>query len=196
MADLAYREVYAMDAPEARQRLIQTYQETKSVAKTARIWRTSRQVVRKWVQRHQREGDAGLRDRSRRPQRSPRQTAPETEERVVALWQQTHYGRRRLSSLLAREGLHLSEHTIRHILRRRGCTPRSRKRRKPVYPARWAWEKGQPFALLQTDVKDIHDKDMAFQNSLSSNVPAATVAPVAGVACSIGALVTQMCSFT
>lgn len=47
MPELAYQEVYAMNAVEARKRLIQTYLETQSIAATARLWRPSRQVVRK-----------------------------------------------------------------------------------------------------------------------------------------------------
>ena len=37
MADLAYREVYAMDRVEARKRLVQTYRETGSISQTARL---------------------------------------------------------------------------------------------------------------------------------------------------------------
>jgi transposase len=51
MADLAYREVYAMNPVEARHHLVRTYQETGSIRETARRWHTSRQVVRKWVRR-------------------------------------------------------------------------------------------------------------------------------------------------
>ncbi|MGQ9494066.1 MAG: hypothetical protein ACUVR2_09925 [Anaerolineae bacterium] len=47
MADLAYREVYAMNRVQARQLLLQTYEQTKSIRATARLWHTSRQVVRK-----------------------------------------------------------------------------------------------------------------------------------------------------
>ena len=49
MADLAYREVYAMNRVQARQLLLQTYEQTKSIRATARLWHTSRQVVRKWL---------------------------------------------------------------------------------------------------------------------------------------------------
>jgi transposase-like protein len=61
MAELAYRQVYTMNPFEARKRLVQTYQQTGSVRKTAGIWHTSRQVVRKWVRRFEAEGEAGLR---------------------------------------------------------------------------------------------------------------------------------------
>ena len=49
MANLAYREVYTMNPTETRKLLIKAYHETKSISKTARMWKTSRDVIRKWV---------------------------------------------------------------------------------------------------------------------------------------------------
>lgn len=157
MPELAYREVYAMNRIEARRRLIQSYEETGSYSQTARLWHTSRHVVRKWVRRHRELGENGLEDQSRRPHHCPRQTSPDIEQQVMAAWEKTHYGRHRLAFYLARQGLELSPHTIRHILRRY-CPPQKRRRRKPLYPAHWAWEVEVPFSLIQTDVKDIYDK--------------------------------------
>ena len=158
MADLAYGEVYAMNPVKARKRLVQTYQETGSIRKTASLWGTSRRIVRKWVRRAEEEGEEGLRDRSRRPRHSPRRTDPETEALVVQARRETGYGRLRLSWYLKqRHGLELSPYTIRHILRRHGLT-RQKRRRKPLYPAHWAWSVQEPFSLLQTDLKDILDK--------------------------------------
>ena len=157
MPELAYREVYPMNRKEARRRLVQTYLDTHSIRKTARIWGTSRQVVRKWVRRYLQAGEAGLEDRSRRPHRSPRKTPPEVEQQVLEAWQRTGYGRQRLAWYLARQGLNLSPHTIRHILRRHR-PPQPRPRRKPLYPAHWAWEEAQPLTLWQVDVKEIPDK--------------------------------------
>ena len=96
MAELAYREVYAMNRSGARKKLVRTDLETGSVSATARYWHTSRQVVRKWVARYREQGDAGLADLSRRPRRSPRQTASDVEQAVWAARQQTHLGRQRL----------------------------------------------------------------------------------------------------
>lgn len=158
MAELAYREVYAMNAQEARRHLVQTYQQNGSIAKTARLWHTSRQVVRKWVRRFQQQGEEGLKDRPRRPHHSPRQTPPQIEEQVREARQATRYGRERLALYLQKMGLMLSPHTIRHILRRRDPIESTRQRRKPLYPALWSWEVEEPFSLIQTDVKDILDK--------------------------------------
>ena len=78
MADMAYREIHTMNSIESRKLLIRTYQETGSISETARLWHTSRQMVRKWVRRFQEEEEEGLKDHSRRPLHSPRQTSPET----------------------------------------------------------------------------------------------------------------------
>jgi transposase len=121
MAELAYREIYTMNPVEARKRLVRSDQELGSIRATAQLWHTSRQVVRKWVARYQAEGEAGLEDRSRRPQTAPRQTPPAWEQAVLQARQETGLGRRRLALYLQRHGISLSPHTIRHILRRHGC---------------------------------------------------------------------------
>jgi len=146
-----------MNRVEARKLLIETYEETGNLSETAREWETSRHVVRKWVRRYEAEGEAGLEDRSRRPHNSPRQTSPEIEEQVMEAWEKTGYGRRRLAYYLARQGLEISPHTIRHIFRRHR-PPQKRVRRNTVYPAHWAWDVEDPFSLIQTDAKDILDK--------------------------------------
>ena len=103
-----------MNHLEPRRRLVQTYQRTRNYSETARLWHTSRHVVRKWVRRYQELGETGLRDRSRRPHHIPRQTPPQIEQQVLDAWKKTHYGRQRLAVYLARQGLHLSPYTIRH----------------------------------------------------------------------------------
>jgi transposase len=158
MADVAYREVYAMNTVEARKCLIETFQETGSIGATARRWHTSRQVVRKWLRRFEQEGEAGLCDRSRRPHHSPNQTSEKLEGLVLQARDATQDGRERLALYLQRQGVDLSPYTIRNILRRHGVATDKRQRRKPLYPARWAWDEDVPFSLIQADVKDILDK--------------------------------------
>ncbi len=158
MAEVAYGEVYAMNAVAARKRLIATFQETGSIRATARQWYTSRQVVRKWVRRFEQEGEQGLHDLSRRPSHSPHQTSRELEQQVLQTREATQYGRERLALHLQRQGVHLSPNTIRNILRRHGVARAKRQRRKPLYPACWAWDQDVPFSLIQADVKDVLDK--------------------------------------
>lgn len=154
--DVSYREAQAMNGEEARKRLVDTFLATGSLSETARLWGTSRQLVRKWVRRFQ-EGE-GVGERSRRPQASPRRTPGEVEEKVMEARKKTGYGRKRLAWYLAREeGLLLSPHTLRHILGRNGFKGRKRPR-KTFYPAQWAWEQDSPFSLAQVDAKDVLDK--------------------------------------
>ena len=51
----------------------------------AAAYKLSRQTVSKWVGRYRGQGVAGLRDRSSRPQRSPRRTAERVEQQVIEL---------------------------------------------------------------------------------------------------------------
>ena len=155
---MAYKELYDMNPVKARLQLIKTYMQTGSIRETARRWGTSRQVVRKWVQRYKAQGEIGLQDRSRRPHHSPRHTPPEIEKKVRELRGSTRYGKERLAILLKQHDLDISPHTIRHILRREDPIKSTRRRRKPAYPAMWAWHVEEPFSLIQTDLKDVLDK--------------------------------------
>jgi transposase len=146
-----------MNKVEARKELIKTYQETGSISATARLWNTSRQVVRKWVRRYQAQKEEGLRDKSRRPLHSPRQTPEEIEKLVVEARKKTGLGRRRLAIYLSRQGVKISPNTIRHILRRNGYQSR-KKHRYIVYSTTWPWETKEPFSNIQADVKYIYDK--------------------------------------
>jgi transposase len=146
--DISYKESYAMNPKETRRKVVESYIATGSISQTARLWHTSRNVVRKWVRRYNQEGIAGLEDRSHRPHHSPTRTPSELEEKVIAARQATGYGRKRLAWYLWREeGVAISPRTIRHILRRHGMTGKKKKRRKTFYPAHWSWEEERPFAF-------------------------------------------------
>lgn len=144
---IRYARLYIMNMVEARLLMVERYRELKSISGVSRELGTSRQVVRKWLRRHEEEGDKGLRDRSRRPHISPRRTASKVERLISKLRKETGYGRRRLAWILRREyNIHLSENTMRHILRRLGVKTKGKPRSR-FYPAHWAWEVKEPFSL-------------------------------------------------
>ena len=62
--DISYQEAYTMNKEEARRLIIETYLDTGNLSFTAHLWRTSRQVVRKWVRRYQERASPGLKARS------------------------------------------------------------------------------------------------------------------------------------
>jgi transposase len=67
---------------------------------TAEAAGVSRATVYKWLGRYRREGDAGLRDRSRRPAVSPRRRTAAAEQRILCLHRSRKLGPHRLGALL------------------------------------------------------------------------------------------------
>jgi len=149
--DISYKE-------EARRQIVDTYFTVRSISQVARLWHTSRNVIRKWVRRFKQKGEEGLRDESRKPYSSPHKVSHDIEQKVLEARKKTGYGRKRLAWYLTREkGLTLSPNTIRHILNRYVFKGK-RKPRKVFYPAHWTWEIENLFSLAQVDTKDILDK--------------------------------------
>ena len=88
----------------------------------------SRRIGYKWLERYRKAGTVtALAERSRRPHRSPSRTPVPLEEQVVALRQEYGWGGRKLSVLLARQGVHLPEITVNRILKRRGLVTSDRR---------------------------------------------------------------------
>ncbi len=125
-------------------RRILAKQETPRAAAAARG--VSERTVRGWLARFRREGVAGLKDRSSRPQRSPRRTPQSTVERVVKLRRRRWTGRR-IAAVVG-----LSPATISRILRREGLNRISDL--EPAPPVR-RYEHERPGDLLHLDIKKL-----------------------------------------
>lgn len=143
--------------PEGRRRLCQRVDADRPICHVAAEAGIARQTLGRWYARWCEEGEAGLEDRSSRPHRSPNQTDPDVEARVVALRREHKVGPAQLVGLLAEEGLQLPASTIYRILVRHGI---SRLRdldvtgedlREPVVRYEWA----KPGDMVHVDVKKI-----------------------------------------
>jgi len=103
-----------------------------------------------WLHRYEQRGLAGIAECSRRPQHSPRRTATELEQRVIAVRQRyPDWGARKLRVILARENLYLARNTIHRILLRHGLV----KECDQHPPALQRFEREQPNQLWQMDFK-------------------------------------------
>ena len=106
----------------------------------------------KWLQRFREEGDSGLRDRSRRPESSPRR-CPHAIEKIVVDLRDLHpmWGGRKISKRL--RDLHVPgipvPSTVTNILRRHGRLSEERARTTPFQ----RFERGKPNELWQMDFK-------------------------------------------
>jgi transposase InsO family protein len=103
-----------------------------------------------WMKRFRESGLAGLVERSRRPQRSPRQTAAELEAPVVELRRRyPDWGARKLQVLLREQGVHLPRNTIHRILLRHGLVQDEPRQTS----ATQRFERAAPNQLWQMDFK-------------------------------------------
>ena len=140
-----------MDVREQRvQFVVAATRRERSLSALCAEFHISRPTANLWLRRYREEGLAGIAERSRRPQHSPRHTSPELEEQVVALRQRyPDWGARKLQVLLAREGVPLTRSTIHRILLRWDL----------VYPAdrhdqaTGRFERAAPNELWQMDFK-------------------------------------------
>src|SRR5215211_2910737 len=110
-----------MDAG-ARLGWIKLYEEVGDAGLVCRRCGISRPTLRKWWRRYRAEGEAGLRDRSKRPRTSPGRKVPaEQEGLILRLRRERKPGIEMLRNELARRhGLRLALDTIYEVLVRRG----------------------------------------------------------------------------
>jgi transposase InsO family protein len=104
----------------------------------------------RWLRRYEQTGSiTALVERSRRPHCSPKKTADEVEEAVVALRQQYGWGARKLQVLLSQQAVELPEVTINRILKRRGLVSEPER----VGQATGRFERSRCNELAQMDFK-------------------------------------------
>jgi transposase len=149
-----------------------------NVSETARAFRTSRPTVLKWVQRFRKQGQRGLRDRSRRPHRCPHKTPPQHEELIANLRTnhgkkpKTRIGQDKIKLLLHQQhGLDISSSTINRVLHaRKLIRPRRRKYQKKREIARYR-KRLKALGFWQVDVKYLNDIPSIYPRVLRRILP-------------------------
>jgi transposase InsO family protein len=137
---------------EVRRCFVDTILQTRcSVARACRDYGISRKTGYKWLGRYQADPARPLADRSRRPHHSPRRTAAQVEEQLVAAHQDWGWGARKVRKLVQDQGLAVpSVNTVQAVLARRGCVgPRT----QPPAPPPRRFERDEPNDLWQMDFK-------------------------------------------
>jgi len=98
-------------------------------------------------------------DQSRRPKNSPNKTPEHLEKLIVHSAKLTGFSYRRLSYyMMDKYGIHISENTIKKILKRKGIAKTRKKRRGKTRRRLYNYEKLLPFSHMQLDTKYILDK--------------------------------------
>jgi transposase InsO family protein len=117
----------------------------------------SRPTGYRWRRRFQQAGSlTAVVERSRRPARSPSQTEPKKEDRVVALRREYGWGAKKIGVLLEEQDTSLTVTTINRILKRRGLV----EKKDSHGPALERFERSTPNELWQMDGKgEYHASD-------------------------------------
>ena len=126
------------------------------VAHVAKAMGVSRQCAHRWIVRFDREGEAGLVDRSSRPHRSPTRSPAEVEDRVLAARREHRRGQDWLGPELG-----IPARTVSRILRRHDvprlaeCDPLTGQVIRASKTTAIRYERARPGELVHMDVKKI-----------------------------------------
>jgi len=128
---------------------------THYVARTCRYYGISRTAFYRWHQRYQEHGIEGLKDRFKRPHRSPKATKPEIVGKIIYLRQTYHFGPRKISQYLQRyHDVYVSDTGVWRILTRLKMSRLLQNQRYQRMQNRWKrYEKQEPGHRLHVDVK-------------------------------------------
>ena len=138
-----------------RLKVLRQAADERNVARVCRRFGISRKSFYKWKRRHAEHGDAGLCDRPRTPQRSPRATAREVVSKILYLRQHYHFGPGRIAAYLHRfHRVEIAGSSVHRILTRHGMSRLPANQKHQPHGKRWQrYEKPQPGHRLQLDVK-------------------------------------------
>lgn len=128
---------------------------TGNVAMTCRYFGISRPTYYTWLNRYEKEGVDGLRDRSKRPRTSPNATRADVIEKIIHLRKNYHFGPEKIAMYLQRyHDVAISKSGVWRILHRldMGRLPSSQRYKR--HDRRWTrYEKQRPGHHVQIDVK-------------------------------------------
>ena len=138
-----------------RLRVLQQAADEENVSRVCRRFGLSRKSFYKWKRRRAEHGDAGLCDRPRTPQRSPRATASDVVSKILYLRQHYHFGPGRIAAYLLRfHRITIAVSSVHRILQRHGLNRLPANQKYRPHGKRWQrYEKPQPGHRLQLDVK-------------------------------------------
>ena len=135
--------------PEGRRILCERIAAGRPAAHVAAEMGVSRTTAYRWWRRYQMEGEAGLFDRSSRPQHCPHRTPDELEEQIVGLRRDEKLGPARIGLLLG-----MPASTVWRVLSRHGLNRLSWMDR-PTGRVIRRYEKDTPGELIHIDIKKL-----------------------------------------
>lgn len=140
--------------------MVERYFKTDNYSQVAREYGTTRKTVTRWLKRYEKEGEKGLKDKSRAPNSIPHKTPKEVEDKIeeIAKDKKLSIGQDRVKIVLeTKEGIHLSTLTINRIMDERDLIrEKKRKWKKKKQISKWR-KKLNALSYFEVDVKDLSD---------------------------------------
>lgn len=151
---MPWRSVSPMD--QKRQLVADYHRETATVAELSDRYGVSRKTIYKWVGRFDEDGNAGLTDRSRRPNSSPQQTPSELVTAILELQSRFGWGAKKLRRILTNRQPNVawpSVATFSAILERNGRVAHKRRHRSSGHPGKPSCAPDEPNLVWSADFK-------------------------------------------
>jgi transposase len=112
--------------------------EPRQVARTCRHFGISRTAFYRWKRRFEMHGEAGLGDRPRTPQSSPRATPREVVSKILYLRQRYHFGPGRIAAYLQRfHEVRIACSSVHRILGKHGLSRLPANQKHQPHQKRW-----------------------------------------------------------
>lgn len=138
-----------------RQEMVR-YAQVHGIKPAAKHYNCSKNTIRTWVRRFQKDGSGGLQNKSRAPHTCPHKTSKEVEDLVIAKRKETPcYGPRSLKYYYP--SLELSEGAIYRILKEKGLLRKQRKKYRKKNDLRAVKAQYKSLTHHQEDVKHLYD---------------------------------------
>ena len=137
--------------PEGRRRMVDCVVDKGwTVTATAQRYQIDTKTVRKWRDRYLTDGEAGLKDRSSRPRRSPNRTSKRLRRQVIQLREKRRWGADHIAFEVG-----LAGSTVQGILNAAGKGRLDRGDRATDITKPQRYQRDQPGELIHVDVKKL-----------------------------------------
>jgi len=145
------------------------YAEENGIKPTARVFKTTPNTVRRWINRHKEEGYKGLEDRSKRPKYSPKKISKELETKIIKL--KGKYKRVGAEQVKYLEDLEICKETIRRVWRKAGLSNKRRLKHDTKQNLREVKKQLNFLEFVCEDTKELCDIPEYYEAMKKRNTP-------------------------
>jgi transposase len=140
---------------------------------SARKYMTSPKTVRKWLRRFEEEKKSGLKDRSKRPRKSPNEIKRFWYFKILDICKAARNNNKRINAAMIKRkhNIPYSKNTILKVMRDIDFLPQKRKKHQRKRDLREIKAKMKPFEKVQVDIKYLDDIPEMYGSYIAHKLP-------------------------